>query len=156
MASQRGTTWLPPRWFIRGAWVVHRLLYRLTGGRGVLRRPTPGGRFGQLRLHTVGRRTGEPRNVILGYYERGPDLVTLAMNGWGDANPAWWLNLRARPDAEVDLVGGRRQVRARAAEGEEHDDLWARVKEFSGYGNDLDGLAAGRAAETVIVVLEPR
>lgn len=52
-------------------------------------------------------------------------FVTLAMNGWGDAPPAWWLNLLARPDAEIDTVDGKRAVRARAATGEEHARLWA-------------------------------
>ena len=36
---------------------------------------------------------------------RLPNLVAMAMNGWGDAEPAWWLNLQAHPDATVDLDG---------------------------------------------------
>jgi hypothetical protein len=36
-------------------------------------------------------------SVILGYYEDGPNLVSMAMNGWGAAEPAWWLNLQAHP-----------------------------------------------------------
>src|SRR5688572_22710229 len=70
---------LPPRWFIRAAWMVHRAIYRFTGGRRGLALPKPG-RFGYLRLTTVGRRSGKTRSVILGYYEDGPNLVTLAMN----------------------------------------------------------------------------
>jgi F420H(2)-dependent quinone reductase len=42
-----------------------------------------------MRLHTVGRRTGRTRAVIVGYFEDGPNLVTMAMNGWADAEPAW-------------------------------------------------------------------
>ena len=76
---------LPPRWFVRTAWVLHRALYALTGGRFGLWRPQAGGRFGTLRLTTRGRRSGRPRVAILGYYEDGPDLVTLAMNGWAAA-----------------------------------------------------------------------
>jgi len=79
------------------------------------RRPASG--FGTMRLKTLGRRSGEARAAIIGYYEDGPNLVTLAMNGWGRAEPAWWLNLQANPDATVDLAGGRRAVRARAARG---------------------------------------
>jgi deazaflavin-dependent oxidoreductase (nitroreductase family) len=116
---------LPPRWFIRSAWVVHRAIYRFTGGRRGLATPTPGGQFGYLRLKTVGRRSGQERAAILGYYEDGPNLVTLAMNGWADAEPAWWLNLQAHPDAIVELKNGSRAVRARAAEGEERARLWA-------------------------------
>ena len=106
---------LPPRWFVRSAWLAHRALYRTTGGRVGLRRPTPI-RWGMMRLRTIGRRSGEERRAIPGYYEDGPNLVTLAMNGWADAEPAWWLNLQEHPDAAVDLVDGPRTVRARAAQ----------------------------------------
>ena len=49
--------------------------------------------------------------------EDGPNLVTLAMNGWSSPEPAWWLNLQADPDASVELKAGSRLVRARAATG---------------------------------------
>jgi deazaflavin-dependent oxidoreductase (nitroreductase family) len=77
-------------------------------------RPKPGG-WGTLRLTTIGRRTGRARAVIVGYFEDGPNLVTMAMNGWGDAEPAWWLNLQAHPDVTADLVDDARQVTGRAA-----------------------------------------
>jgi len=48
-----------------------------------------------MRLTTTGRRTGQEGSVILGYVEDGPNLVTMAMNGWADGEPAWWLNLQA-------------------------------------------------------------
>ena len=147
---------LPPRWFIRSAWVVHRAIHRFTGGRRGLAAPTPGGKFGYLRLKTVGRRSGHERAAILGYYEDGPNLVTLAMNGWADAEPAWWLNLQAHPDAIVELKNGSRAVRARAAEGEERVRLWAKVRGYSGYGDNVDAYAALRSSETAVVVLEPR
>ena len=63
-----------------------------------------------MRLTTVGRRSGKERSVILGYYEDGPNLVTMAMNGWKDAEPAWWLNLQANPEATIELPGGQRRV----------------------------------------------
>src|SRR5919108_1118174 len=103
---------LPPRWFVRAAWVLHRAVYALTGGRLGLWRPQAGGRFGTLRLTTIGRRSGRPRVAILGYYEDGPNLVTMAMNGWAATEPAWSLNLQAHPDATVDLAGESRTVRA--------------------------------------------
>src|ERR671939_548505 len=147
---------LPPRWFVRSAWMLHRAIYGVTGGRFGLWRPEAGGRFGTLRLKTLGRRSGHPRVAILGYYEDGPNLVTLAMNGWADAEPAWWLNLQAHPDATVDLPDGPRAVQARAAVGAERERLWARFRDFPGWGADLDALAARRAKETAVVVLEPR
>ena len=78
-----------------------------------------------MRLTTIGRRTGRARAVIVGYFEDGPNLVTMAMNGWGDAEPAWWLNLQAHPDVPVDLVDGPRQVTGRAAQGDGRERLWA-------------------------------
>ena len=143
---------LQPRWFIRTFWVAHRFVYRLTRGRLGLWRPKAGG-WGTLRLTTVGRRTGTERRAILGYYEDGPNLVTLAMNGWADPEPAWWLNLQAHPDTTVVLPDGPRAVHARAATGEERERLWARWAEVD---EGLDDYAARRSRPTAVVVLEPR
>jgi hypothetical protein len=78
------------------------------------------------------------------------------MNGWGRAEPAWWLNLQAIPDATVDLAGGPRAVRARAATGDERDRLWATFRDYPGWGADIEASAAHRSTETSVVVLEPR
>ena len=106
-----------------------------------------------MRLRTVGRRSGQERNAILGYFEDGQDLVTMAMNGWTEGEPAWWLNLQARPDTVVELKDGPRVVRARAANAEERPRLWAR---WATYDKDLDGYAARRSGETAVVILSPR
>ena len=143
---------LPPRWFIRLVWSVHRGAYRVFGGRVGLWRPRAKG-WGTLRLTTTGRRTGRQRSVILGYVEDGPNLVSLAMNGWGAGEPAWWLNLQTHPDATVDLVDGRRLVRGHAATGDERLRLWARWRTID---TNLDAFAARRPSETAVVVLEPR
>jgi deazaflavin-dependent oxidoreductase (nitroreductase family) len=127
-------------------------MYRLTGGRRGLWRPKVD-RWGTMRLTTIGRRTGKERSAILGYYEDGPNLVTLAMNGWAEPEPAWWLNLQAHPDTSVQLPGERRAVHGRAAEGDERTRLWARWRDM---GDDVDGYATRRSSETAIVVLEPR
>ncbi|GGR89123.1 nitroreductase [Micromonospora fulviviridis] len=150
--NQAGKPRLPPRWFIRLAWSVHRGLYRVFGGRVGLWRPRAN-RWGTLRLSTTGRRTGRQRSVIIAYLEDGPNLISLAMNGWGEGEPAWWLNLRTHPDAAVDLVDGRRLVRGRAATGDERSRLWARWREIDA---NLDAYAALRSSETAVVVLEPR
>jgi len=143
---------LPPRWFIRTFWVLQRALYSVTRGRLGLRTATPD-RWGMMRLRTVGRRSGKERAVILGYFEDGPDLVTMAMNGWADAEPAWWLNLQANPDVTVDLPGGSRPVHAHAADQDERPRLWAR---WAHYDKDLDAYAARRSRETAVVILSPR
>jgi deazaflavin-dependent oxidoreductase (nitroreductase family) len=143
---------LPPRWFVRLAWSAHRGLYRATNGRVGLWRARAN-RWGALRLTTTGRRTGRQRSVIIAYFEDGPNLVAMAMNGWADGEPAWWLNLQAHPNARVVLAAGPRPVRARAAEGDERSRLWARWREIDAR---LDGYAALRSSETAVVILEPR
>jgi deazaflavin-dependent oxidoreductase (nitroreductase family) len=148
------STSLPPRWFIRLFWVGQRAVYAVTGGRLGLRRATAT-RWGMMRLRTVGRRSGVERVAILGYFEDGADLVTMAMNGWADADPAWWLNLQANPDTIVDLPDGPRAVRARAAGPDERPRLWARWVEYD-KSVDIDALAARRSRETAVVILSPR
>ena len=144
---------LPPRWFVRLFWQGHRWVYRLSRHRLGLWRPKKDG-WGAMCLHTIGRRTGRERNVVVGYVEDGPNLVTMAMNGWGPEEPAWWLNLQAQPDITVDLPrAGSRPVHARAAQGEERDRLWARWQEID---EGLDDYAARRPRPTAVVVLEPR
>lgn len=143
---------VPPRWFVVSFWHAHRWFVRITGGRKGLWAPKPG-KWGALRLTTEGRRTGEDRSVILGYLEDGPNLVSLAMNGWGAPDPAWWLNLQADPKAVVELDGGvRREVVGRAAAGDERDRLWERWRQID---EGLDSDAARRPHETAVVVLEP-
>lgn len=144
--------WLPPRWVIRLAWKIHRGIYRVTGGRIGLWRPKPSG-WGAARLTTTGRRSGRPRSVMVGYVRDGDNLVTLAMNGWGEAEPAWWLNLQADPTATIETRDGQGPVRARAAVDEERERLWTRWREID---KGLDGFAARRPGETAVVILEPR
>lgn len=154
MTAARKKPWVPPRWFVRRAWAIDRWRYRVSDGRRVLARPRDGV-AGRLRLRTVGRRSGVERAVILCYIADSDRFVTLAMNGWGAAPPAWWLNLLARPDAEIDTADGQRTVRARAATGEERERLWAAFSHVRGWG-DVHAYAAHRAVETPVVVLEPR
>ena len=150
--AHRGKAHLPPRWFIEAFWRVHRRIVQASHGRKGLWSPRPG-KWGALRLTTTGRRSGEPRIVIVGYYEDGPNLVSMAMNGWGAAEPAWWLNLQANPQAIVDLAGGtRREVVGKAAVGAELERLWERWREID---RNLDSYAARRPRETAVVVLEP-
>ena len=104
-------------------------------------------------MTTIGRRSGRAHRVIIGYFEDGPNLVSLAMNGWADGEPAWWLNLQAHPDASIELVGGARPVRARAAEIEERSRLWAKWREID---EQIDAYAALRSSETAVVILQPR
>jgi deazaflavin-dependent oxidoreductase (nitroreductase family) len=144
---------MPPRWFVHTFWRAHRGLYRLSRGRFLWTTASKRG-WGALHLTTIGRRSGKERSVIIGYLADGSDLVTLAMNGWDEGHPAWWLNLEAHPNAVVRLAHERpRPVHARAATGEERQRLWAR---WASVDVDLDSYAASRSTETPVVVFEPR
>ncbi len=142
---------VPPRWFVRLAWSVHRGLYRTSGGRFGLRTAQPD-KWGMFRLTVTGRKSGQPRSVILGYVQDGPNMVTMAMNGWAPPEPAWWLNLQAHPEAVVDIEGKEFPVRGRAAEGAERERLWDMWRQED---PNLDAFAARRPTETAVVVLEP-
>ena len=143
----------PPPWFVHTAWRVHRALYRLSGGRFLWTTSNKRG-WGALRLTTIGRKSGQERSVIIGYLEDGPNLVAIAMNGWDEGHPAWWLNLEAHPDAVVRLPHQQpRLVRARPSAGEERDRLWQR---WVAVDPRLDAYAVRRSTETPVIVLEPR
>jgi deazaflavin-dependent oxidoreductase (nitroreductase family) len=154
--GQEASVRVVPRPLIRIFWVLHRAAHRLSGGRFGLTQPEAGGKFGMMRLATVGRRSGKPRIAIVGYIEDGPNLATIAMNGWGTSEPAWWLNLRSNPDAVVGLTDGPRAVRARPATAAERDRLWSAFRGYDGWGGDIDAFATRRPMETAVVVFEPR
>ena len=144
---------LPPRWFMHVFWRGHRAWFRATRGHRGLWTPASKRGWGALRLTAVGRRTGRPRGVMLGYLEDGPDLVVLAMNGWGEGEPAWWLNLQAHPAATVHVAGSPpRPVVAHEAEGAERERLWEMWHQVHA---ELDDYAALRSTPTAVVVLAP-
>jgi F420H(2)-dependent quinone reductase len=122
--AHQGAPSVPPRWFVRLAWKAHRALYAVRGRKAM--RPATPTKWGMFRITTVGRKTGAERKAILGYLDDGPNLGTMAMNGWAGPEPKWWLNLQANPDATVEMSDGtRREVTAHAASGEERERLWA-------------------------------
>jgi deazaflavin-dependent oxidoreductase (nitroreductase family) len=124
-------------------------LYRLTGGR-------VGGKLGKapiLLLTTTGRKSGQPRTAPVLYLADGDRFVVINTNAGNAKTPAWSLNLRANPEAEVEVGRKRVKVRARLAEGEEREDLWRRhMEQYSGwefYESKLD-------RQIGVFVLEPR
>lgn len=151
METTEKAGFLPPRWFIRGAWKVHKALYRWSGHRFGLRKPKPD-TYGLAYLTTIGRRSGLERGVMIGYYKDGDDYITMAMNGWAAADPAWWLNLQAQPEVTLTLRDETIQVRGREAVAGERDRLWER---WASIDKGLEGYASRRPNETAVVVLTP-
>jgi deazaflavin-dependent oxidoreductase (nitroreductase family) len=142
----------PPAWFVHTAWKAHRALHRVSGGRFLWTTSNKRG-WGAMHLTTTGRRSGQPRSVIVGYLEDGANLVVMAMNGWDEGHPSWWLNLQADPVGTVQLTKeAPRQVRAREATDDERDRLWHRWVEVD---PKLTAHAPHRSTPTPMVVLEP-
>jgi F420H(2)-dependent quinone reductase len=118
-----------------------------------------GGRFGGsmedlpvLILHTVGRKSGKPRQSPLLYMEAGDDYVVVGSRGGSDAPPAWWLNLGAMPEATVEIGGSKRRVTAREATAEEKAAYWPRLT--AGY-RFFDDYQARTTREIPVIVLTP-
>jgi deazaflavin-dependent oxidoreductase (nitroreductase family) len=103
---------------------LHPPLYRRTGGAGLLGRS-----LGNLTvlLTTTGRHSGEPRTAAIWAYPDGDALVLVGSYGGSRRTPAWVLNLRARPEATVQVRREVRAVRAREAAGDEYERLWRMV-----------------------------
>lgn len=128
---------------------LHARLYRLTGGRFL---PKWSEGTDVLSLTTTGRKSGRMRSTAVIYIEDGKSLVVMPSNAGSDSTPAWWLNLQANPDAEVQVRGERRRVRARRATGEEEERLWPRLQEtYSGY----EAYRGFTDREQPVVLLEP-
>lgn len=111
------------RWLLALVTRLHLALYRASGGR-------LGHRFGRTRmllLETVGRRSGRRRVTPLLYVRDGEAFAVVASNAGDDRDPAWWLNLRARPEAGVQAGRERCRVVARRATSEEEARVWPRL-----------------------------
>jgi F420H(2)-dependent quinone reductase len=117
--------WSARALLVRAFIAAHTRLYALTDGR-------IGGRMGALRillLTTTGRRTGRRRTVPLVFFEDGERLVVVASKGGDPKDPLWWENLQKQPEAEVQIGGEKRRMRARLATPEERARLWPRIKQ---------------------------
>jgi F420H(2)-dependent quinone reductase len=143
---------IPPRWMLRLLWAIHRGIDRLSGGRIGSVRPT-GRRLGTLFLLSTGRTTGQPRRNPVYYVEEGPNLVVVASNAGAATDPAWWQNLQAQPDADVEIGGQRHAVRARVATLEEQARLWPRFVRGSANFSEYQ---ANTERKLSVVILEPR
>jgi len=123
-------------------------VYRLSRGR-------VGGRVGRapvLLLTTTGRKSGQLRTAPVVYLADGDNVVLIDTNAGNAKIPAWSLNLKANPEAEIEIGRKRQAVRARIAEGEERAELWRRSNvQYAGF----DDYEAKLNREISVFVLEP-
>ncbi len=80
-------------------------------------------------LTTTGARSGEPRTAVVGYRKSGDIFVVIASDNGAAANPAWYVNLLANPNATVEVGPEKLNVRARTVKGKERDRL-AKLVEY--------------------------
>jgi len=105
-----------------------------------------------LLLTTKGRKSGEPRELPLIYAPWGEDAyLVVASKGGADDPPAWFLNLQADPEVEVQVRAERFKARARVATPEEKPEMWKRMTaEWPAY----DDYQRKTTREIPVVVLE--
>jgi deazaflavin-dependent oxidoreductase (nitroreductase family) len=102
---------------------LHAWLWRLTRGRFVdAAKEAP-----FLLLTTTGRKTGRLRTTPVLYLEDARDFVVVASFGGNDTHPAWYLNLKDCPEAEVVIGRERRRVTAGEINIEEKKHIWPRL-----------------------------
>jgi deazaflavin-dependent oxidoreductase (nitroreductase family) len=127
----------------------HERLFRATKGR------VGGKAFGMpvVMLTTTGRKSGKPRTTMLtSPVQQGDSVVLVASYGGDPRHPAWFLNLRDRPDVEVTMAGRTRKMRARVASAEEKEALWPQVTSaYKGYA----GYQRRTERDIPLVILEP-
>jgi deazaflavin-dependent oxidoreductase (nitroreductase family) len=130
---------------------LHTVLYRATGG--VVGHRIPGLRAPILLLFHVGAKSGKPRTSPLLYIPDGDDYVIVASKGGYPRHPAWFHNLRAKPDVAVQVGSAVQPVRARVAAGSKRERLWRRAVElYSPYAEYQERTER----QIPLVVLEPR
>jgi len=128
----------------------HTFIYQASGGRIGHRFP---GAPPMLLLEHVGAKSGERRTSPLAYVDDGADVVLVASKGGYPKHPAWFHNLKANPDAKVQIGRERRAVHARVATDAERERLWPMaVATYSGYAEYQERTER----QIPLVVLEPR
>jgi len=128
----------------------HRTLLKVTGGKfgwEAQRMPV-------LELTTTGRKSGQPRSVMLtSPLQEGDTIVVVASRGGDDTHPAWFLNLRDNPDVQVAYKGApKKPMHARVANAEERARMWPLVTaDHKNYAN----YQTKTTREIPLVLLEP-
>lgn len=129
-------------------WKIHPTLFRWSGGRLLGRLAG----MDVLILTTTGRRSGEARPTCLTYFRDGEACVVIGSFLGEPRDPGWVHNLRANPEATIELGRETRRVRGREAAGEERKRLWRRCVEIQPDYRDYE---SSTSRVIPVVVLEP-
>ena len=106
-----------------------------------------------LILTTTGRRSGQQRQFPLIYGRHGDDYLVVASKGGAPRHPAWYLNLDANPEVEIQVKDDKIRAHARTATAEEKAELWSiMTKEWPAY----DRYQEKTDREIPLVVIEAR
>lgn len=106
-----------------------------------------------LLLHHRGARSGVERVSPLMYQQVGESFAVFASKGGSDSNPDWYHNLKAHPDATIEVGNDKIDVTARVAEGREQDTIWERQKRD--YPQFADYERKTSRAQIPVIVLDP-
>lgn len=105
-----------------------------------------------LLLHSTGARTGKERVNPMMYQAVGDNYAVFASKGGAPTNPDWYHNLLAHPDATIEVGTEIKRVRARVANDDERESIWATQKRrypgFADYETSTD-------RQIPVVLLEP-
>lgn len=105
-----------------------------------------------LLLTTTGRKSGEPLQLPLIYGQDGPNYIIVASKGGAPGHPAWYLNLEANPEVELQVKADRFKARARTATAEEKPALWKKMTEIWPAYDEYQGRTS---REIPVVIIEP-
>ena len=105
-----------------------------------------------LLLHTTGARSGEPRINPMMYQDLGGSVAVFASYAGAPRHPAWYHNLVAHPEVEIEVGTRTERVTARTAEGPERERIWEKQKSaYPGFAE----YEAKTDRQIPVVVLDP-
>jgi len=142
-----------------GSWLFARVLHhidrpinRLTHGRHTLASLLAG--IPVILLTTTGVKSRRPRTVPLLGIPFDSSVAIIASNFGQEHHPAWYHNLLAHADAELEVNGVRQLVRAVPVDGERRAQIWqAGLRIYPGF-SQYERRASHR--DISVFVLEPR
>ena len=104
-------------------------------------------------LHHRGAKSDKPRETPLNSLRDGDDVILIASYGGAPKSPAWFHNIMAKPDVEIERKGQRQPMRARLADARERAEWWPRIVEAYSNFADYQELTE---REIPVVILSPR